>query len=101
VTSSHNPPKAGSPNNRIATVQRCERTDLLTDQCAHCRPRAYSPPPVGGVRFGPEFTARYPGKCALCDRRIEIDDPIAGVLDDCDDVEGYACARCVEDGVTA
>lgn len=79
------------------TSPRCDRTDLLIDECAHCRPRAYSPPPIGHVRLGGIFAARYPGACALCMRRIESGDWIAPVLDDADDADGYACETCVEE----
>jgi hypothetical protein len=74
---------------------RCGRTDLLVEQCAHCRPRADSPPPIDGVRLGGAFIARYPGRCALCPRRIDVGDWIAPALDEDDDADGYVCAHCI------
>lgn len=53
-----------------AAVDRCPRTDLPKDGCAHCRP--------GGDRPAPErlesdvtvyFTAQYDGNCADCGER--------------------------------
>lgn len=43
---------------------RCEVTELLKDQCAHCRPKAKS------------FTARYDGECITCGRDILAGQPI-------------------------
>lgn len=43
---------------------RCAVTELLADQCAHCRPAAE--PDGEPSDLGPWFPARYPGECAGC-----------------------------------
>jgi hypothetical protein len=65
-------------------------------RCLHCRPRAYSPPPTHGARFGALFSARYPGVCSLCYGRIDEHDEITAVLDENDDTDGYACPWCID-----
>lgn len=46
-------------------AERCELTELLTDQCAHCRgiPGEPAPNPYGKR---PQVAARYPGWCSGC-----------------------------------
>lgn len=44
------------------TEERCERTDLLVSQCAHCRP-APPPTPRDTSAFGPWFVARFESDC--------------------------------------
>lgn len=39
---------------------RCPTTDLITDQCAHCR---HIPDPPPDHRIGRPIEARYPGAC--------------------------------------
>jgi hypothetical protein len=45
-------------------AERCERTELLVDQCAHCR-GVTEPAPARTV-LGPWFPAGYPGWCSGC-----------------------------------
>lgn len=42
-------------------AERCERTDLLVDQCAHCRGDEDKGLPCTSRPFG----ARYPGSCSV------------------------------------
>lgn len=80
----------------------CALTELLVTECGHCRPRAYSPPPINGtIRLGGEFGAKYPGLCDLCDRRIEVNSWIAPILDDLNRVDGYACQTCIDGGAVS
>ncbi len=47
-------------------MTRCERTDLLVEQCDHCRhPEA---PRRRQAVAGRAITALYPGKCRGCDK---------------------------------
>ncbi|WP_432846006.1 hypothetical protein ACQPXB_36035 [Amycolatopsis sp. CA-161197] len=46
-------------------VERCERTELPKDSCAHCRPGGDRPPSKVDNRAR-LFTASYPGNCAVC-----------------------------------
>lgn len=70
----------------MTTDTRCALTELLVDQCAHCRgfkdlPRA--------PRFSPRFYASYPGTCVVCDDAILPGDTIRAKDDD-----GYVCNAC-------
>lgn len=54
-------------------MERCDRTDLYMDQCAHCRghddmrrPQEPEPGPKGRP-----FQAAYAGRCSSCDERFE------------------------------
>lgn len=69
------------------TDTRCELTELLADQCAHCRP-APKPLTVAAELIQHRFTAEYAGHCQVCDGPIEPGDHI-GRLD-----AGYACPDC-------
>jgi hypothetical protein len=48
-----------------APASRCTLTELLTTECAHCRPK---PPPTPAERrnLGPWFAASYGGACSEC-----------------------------------
>ncbi|MEU4576630.1 hypothetical protein [Nonomuraea sp. NPDC023979] len=46
-------------------TQRCEITELFTDQCAHCR-RIPDEPAPERPRRRPWFPAAFPGCCAEC-----------------------------------
>jgi len=46
----------------MATTTRCQITELLTTECAHCR-RIPDPEPL---RLRPAFTAAYAGECYVC-----------------------------------
>lgn len=58
---------------------RCDLTELLTTDCAHCRnsPDPFAKPaaPRGNGTPGPVIAARYAGKCA-CGERFDEGDPI-------------------------
>lgn len=45
-------------------AERCERTELLVDQCAHCR--GVTEPVPARTPYGPRFTAQWPGFCSCC-----------------------------------
>lgn len=45
-------------------ADRCEFSDLLVEQCAHCRPKTSS------------FAAQYDGTCVTCGRPIVPGQPI-------------------------
>ena len=68
--------------------ERCVMTELLVDQCAHCRPPA---DPVTDFFADPGRTtiqARYPGRCPDCGERIEEGDEITSSPD------GWVCEGC-------
>lgn len=67
--------------------ERCEISDLLPSDCAHCR-GIKSELDFSG-KLVAEFPALYAGKCAACDRRYEQDHRI-GRTEDGD----YICRRC-------
>lgn len=58
--------------------ERCEITDLLAEQCAHCRKL---PDPLPR-QIGQPFTAAYAGRCVDCDTRFEPGDSIRRDLAD-------------------
>lgn len=45
--------------------ERCELTDMLTDQCNHCRMAA-------ALVEAPVWRALYPGGCAVCGVAFEV-----------------------------
>lgn len=67
---------------------RCDFTDLLADQCAHCRKA------TGEPEHDPEITAtweaRYPGRCDWCDGRIQPGERMGR-----DEHDSYVCERCL------
>ena len=76
---------------------RCPVTELLTDQCAHCRPAAAEPrsedpfnDPAGA---GPAFEAAWPGRCDACDAPFEAGEVIRRLLGR---RGGYVCEECWE-----
>jgi hypothetical protein len=76
-------------------AERCERTDLLVTDCAHCRglpdlptgPEPTLRPDGGGAVT---IAARYGGYCHECGRSIRIGDSITSVDD------GWVGECCVE-----
>lgn len=72
---------------------RCDLTELLVEQCAHCRPAPAAPPFMtpSTADFRPashSFPARFGGRCAECEGGIVEGDPIrmtddGAVHDDC------------------
>lgn len=73
---------------------RCSVTELLVEQCAHCRPPAPAADPFDEPtpKLGSSFEARYPGQCSDCGDRFDAGDEIRSDLSG-----GYICADCAED----
>lgn len=62
--------------------QRCELTELIKTQCAHCRPRAPRfREPLFDDPFEHDvvatFVAQYSGRCEECDGLFEVGDWIS------------------------
>jgi hypothetical protein len=74
-------------------TDRCERTDLPVDGCAHCRPKVVDPVLDDVLELGPRFTAQFSGACGSCDGYIHAGETIAALVDG----PGYACPACIED----
>jgi hypothetical protein len=69
---------------------RCDLTDLLVDQCAHCRGDDQTIA-LTAVDVRHVMAARHPSRCALdSNHTIEAGDRI-GYTDD-----GWICDRCIE-----
>lgn len=84
------PPAAAPP-----AEQRCAVTELLTAECAHCRPTPPTPPRRS--RLGPWFAATYAGSCAGCGTRFDIFDEIRA-----DGEGGYLVECCgIDAGIAA
>lgn len=68
--------------------ERCAVTELVVEQCAHCRP-APVPDPFDEPGGAPWFEARYGGTCVDCGDRFDPGDTIraAGAGE-------YECADC-------
>jgi hypothetical protein len=60
-------PPAPIPATVPGPAGRCAVTELLADQCAHCRPAPVEEPD----RLGPWFTSTYGGRCSGCDGRFD------------------------------
>jgi len=60
--------------------ERCEVTDLIKSQCAHCNPE---PKPATRRKpvLGPIVEARHIGFCGVCDEQIEVGDAIGLIMD--------------------
>ena len=83
-----------------ADADRCEKTELLRRDCAHCRPKQprqprrqaeASPPPR--PRRPSFFEARYGGHCTRCDDEIIPGDSITRNTEG----YGYLCQTCALD----
>ncbi len=73
-------------------ADRCDITDLLTDQCAHCRPPVPQDRSSSPGDLGPVFDARYAGVCSEGGDRIHVGDRIRS-----SGVEGaYAHDECLD-----
>lgn len=74
---------------------RCDLTDLLPSDCAHCRmtPDPFAEPAARRTpgEVGPRFTARHPGKCG-CGESFAAGDTIRA-----DGAGGYLAACCDEE----
>ncbi len=87
----------------MSTEERCDFSDLLKDQCGHCKPvplpQTHVPrvvrgrmdlPPRPSARFGPWFTAQFDSEC---------DGPCGGQIDEgehsrSDGEGGWLCELC-------
>lgn len=76
----------------LTAFGRCEITELLQSQCAHCRTPDVRPQP-GDLPHGPPFDARYPGVCGndSCSRFFHAGESIARLEDD---PRIYICSVC-------
>jgi hypothetical protein len=68
------------------SAERCEKTELLVAECAHCTYGDARPEQVPGH----VFAARYPGVCTECEGQIHLGDWIVAVGLD----KGYAHDGC-------
>lgn len=83
-------PCGWNPRKRREDQDRCEVTDLLRLSCSHCTGRGEEVPEEHDKSLlGAPFAARYPGRCAWGDERIEEGDMIRR-----DGDSGYVCAGC-------
>lgn len=74
-------------------LERCERTELLQRDCAHCRGLPDLVPAAKATRrgdgaWGPFFRAQFPGRCSYCDTPFAVGDRIRA------DGEGGFLAEC-------
>jgi hypothetical protein len=84
------------------TEERCERTELIVSQCAHCL--GHTEPVVDEVEldgrkradatFGPVVEARFPGRCPWCDETIRAGELIAKVETGANSAPQWVCAGC-------
>lgn len=74
-----------APNAASGASVRCDLTDLLVDQCAHCQGHTDTAPEKA-ERTGLPIPARYPGACTHCGQPFAEGDPIAYTA------EGWALA---------
>jgi hypothetical protein len=70
---------------RLVVADRCDLTELLVDQCSHCRGDELQSETTDR---GPWFTAAYPGACSRCGTGFEPGDEIragghGGYLPEC------------------
>ncbi|MEV6897479.1 hypothetical protein [Amycolatopsis sp. NPDC051372] len=72
-------------------ADRCERTELPKDSCAHCRPGGDRRPPTVDNRAR-LFTASYPGKCVACGTAFRPGTTIERLPDK----QGFAGPCCAE-----
>lgn len=72
-------------------TDRCDLTELFTDQCAHCTGHTDAPPTVDPAEVSHTFEARWRGACTNCDRWFEEGDTVGRLADG----GGYVCPRCL------
>ncbi len=68
-------------------TSRCDLTDLLVDQCAHCL--AHLEQPTADVTITGRVTAQYHGRCALDARHPIEPGDLIGATD-----HGWICEHC-------
>jgi hypothetical protein len=71
------------------SAERCDKTELLVTECAHCKYGDARPEPIEVP--GHVFAAWYPGVCTECEQEIHPGDWIVAVGLD----QGYAHDGCV------
>lgn len=71
---------------------RCDLTELIVRECAHCR---RIPDPPLPRTHGRPFQAVYDGRCCDCGRQYRVGEQIQRVTDD--DGIGYLGPCCRED----
>jgi hypothetical protein len=83
------------------TEERCERTELIKSQCAHCLGHADPAVDVEPERRrfdrgagGPTIDASYPGRCPECDEPIRVGDPITLTGGVSNTATYWVCAGC-------
>lgn len=65
---------------------RCSVTELVPDQCAHCR--KLPDPFVDPGDYGPTFEARWAGQCCVCGDMFDPGDQIRSASG------GFVCSGC-------
>lgn len=83
----------------MSDADRCDFTDLLKDQCGHCRPERLPQPHISLAvrnrmsppRFGPWISARFDSECDGCGDQIEEGDQIRS-----NGEGGWICLECGE-----
>lgn len=78
--------------------ERCQLTELIKSQCAHCRPPAPTFTEALFVTSNDDedaiiatFPARWDGRCAQCDSFFESGDWVSRTR-----TGNYLCSECVE-----
>ncbi len=80
----------GYPGPQKPAAEWCEKFDMPASGCSHCRGITEEVPEEHDkTTLGSPFAARYPGRCAWGDERIEEGDTIRR-----DGDRGYVCAGC-------
>lgn len=77
-----------------AAHERCSLTELLVDQCAHCRAPRQPMQVNPSESYGPVFVASFGGSCADCGDRVEEGDRIAALEVDREPA-GYVHEECI------
>lgn len=73
-------------------VLRCEKTDLLIRQCAHCRGKnAEDPRRLQRSEISTPFEAKYPGACSICDKSFRKGATVAFVRGRDKEIAGPCC----------
>ncbi|NUS59163.1 MAG: hypothetical protein HOV66_30545 [Streptomycetaceae bacterium] len=86
-------PDSADPAYWDVPEERCERSDLPTSMCAHCRGHEERGTELtaADVVVSAAFEARFPGRCEGCGNAIREGDAIAPLRDS----SGYVCPECL------
>jgi hypothetical protein len=84
----------------VSTEERCERHDMILDQCADCTGRdggeaAERARKARLLRLPSVFAARWGGECVQCGEAIAVGDPMRGLGRRIG--PGYVGACCITD----